>query len=396
MLQLQTKTLDICRVSIILAKYAIKTKINIPDKVITLDGEISYKLLNELCNVLTISNFQNFSGEVFSLIPNEFDSSKSDEIVSNSTKGKAVDEEKTLNVVLDSQVTEKYDLIYPTVKRGEVYLCDFGKPYGCEQGYMRYAIVVQNDKGNLFSPTTIVLPCTIARKKSLPVHHTFVFSKENMVDYEANRISMETNVAQAEQIQVIDKTRLRLYLGTMTPEFMDEIQAIIDISLDLKRKEKVITKTEKVYVEKPIYIGTHQTATNEPKERKDLNMVQVQLLSFIDVNNLLKIARAGDPDKVKVEKILELFGFDMQKNGVQYLFKAILISPKDVYFNLETLCEDVAKSEHNIDKDEIKRLIVARIKEQFKLKKSPTIDFIRLVNSFLSKKEDNQNEENDI
>ena len=78
----------------------------------------------------------------------------------------------------------------------------------------------------------------------------------------------------------------------------------------------------------------------------------------------------------------------MQKNGVQYLFKAILISPKDAYFNLETLCESISKSESAIEKDEIKRLIVARVKERFKFKKSPTTDFIRLVNSFLTKKED--------
>ena len=179
-------------------------------------------------------------------------------------------------------------------------------------------------------------------------------------------------------------------------EQLNKIQNIIDISLNLQRHEKVITKTEKVYVDKPVYKNVPQFDTNAPKERKDLNMVQVKLLSLIDVNELLKIAQARASDKIKAEKILELFGFDMQRNGVQYLFKAILISPKDAYFNLETLCDSVAKSEHNVEKDEIKRLIVARIKEQFKFRKSPAIDFIRLVNRFLIKKEDEQNEENNI
>ena len=216
-----------------------------------------------------------------------------------------------------------------------------------------------------------------------------------MIDYDVIRVGTKENVVEAGQIRTIDKTRLRKFLGTMTPEFMNEMQDIIDISLNLQRKEKVITKTEKVYVDKPVYINV-PADTNTPKERKDLNMVQIQLLSLVDVKELFKIAQTRYSDKIKAERILELFGFNMQKNGVKYLFKAILISPKDAYFNLETLCDSVAKSEHNVEKDEIKRLIVARIKEQFKFRKSPTIDFIRLVNSFLIKKEDEQNEENNI
>lgn len=393
MLQLQTRTFDICRVSKLLVKYKIKASIS--DQVITLDGEISDELLDELCNGLTISNVQNFSGEVFPLTLNESDLPKGDEIVSNFTKGKAVVEETPSDVVLAPQITEKYDLLYSTVKRGEVYLCDFGEPYGSEQGNKRYAIVVQNDDGNFHSPTTIVLACTTEQKKRLPVHYHFVFSNENMIDYDVIRVGMEQNVVMAEQIRTVDKTRLRKFLGTMTPEFMNKMQDIIDISLNLQRQEKVITKTEKVYVDKPVYINV-PADTNAPKERKDLNMVQIQLLSLVDVNELFKIAQARDSDKIKAEKILELFGFDMQKNGVQYLFKAILISPKEAYFNLETLCDSVAKSEPNVEKDEIKRLIVARIKEQFKFRKSPTIDFIRLVNSFLIKEEDEQHEENNI
>lgn len=393
MLQLQTKTFDICRISKLLVKHNIKASIS--NQVITLDGEISDELLGELCDGITICNVQNFGGEVIPLIQKETNYPESDEIVSTPTEVEDVAVKTPSDVVLAPQITEKYDLLYSTVKRGEVYLCDFGEPYGSEQGNKRYAIVVQNDDGNFHSPTTIVLACTTEQKKRLPVHYHFVFSNENMIDYDVIRVGMEQNVVMAEQIRTVDKTRLRKFLGTMTPEFMNKMQDIIDISLNLQRQEKVITKTEKVYVDKPVYINV-PADTNAPKERKDLNMVQIQLLSLVDVNELFKIAQARDSDKIKAEKILELFGFDMQKNGVQYLFKAIFISPKEAYFNLETLCDSVAKSEPNVEKDEIKRLIVARIKEQFKFRKSPTIDFIRLVNSFLIKEEDEQHEENNI
>lgn len=394
MLQLQTRTFDICRVSKLLVKYNIKASIS--DQAITLDGEISDELLDELCNGLTISNVQNFCGEVFSLTLNESELPKSDEIVSIPIKEKAVVEKTPSTIVLAPQITEKYDLLYSTVKRGEVYLCDFGEPYGSEQGNKRYAIVVQNDDGNIHSPTTIVLACTTEHKKELPVHYHFVFSNENMIDYDVIRVGMKQNVVMAEQIRTVDKTRLRKFIGTMTPEFMNKMQYIIDISLNLQRQEKVVTNTEKVYVDKLVYRNV-PVDSNAPKERKDLNMVQIQLLSLVNVKELLKIAQTRDSDNIKVEKILELFGFNMQRNGVQYLFKAILISPKEAYFNLETLCDSVAKSEPNTEKDEIKRLIVARIKEQFKFRKSPTIDFIRLVNSFLIKEEeDEKHEENNI
>lgn len=213
MLQLHTKKFDICRISKLLAKYNVKASIS--NQFITLNGEISNELLDELCNLITIYNVQNFD-----------------------------------DVALEQKVIKKYDLLYPTVKRGEVYFCDFGEPYSCEQGYKRPAIVVQNDAGNLNAPTTIVLPCTTGHKKCLPIHYYFTFSNENMIDYDAVRVKLERNIVMAEQIRTVDKSRLRKFIGTMTPEFIDKMQEIIDISLGLQRQEKVITKTETVYVDK--------------------------------------------------------------------------------------------------------------------------------------------------
>ena len=46
-------------------------------------------------------------------------------------------------------------------KRYDVVLIDFGEnTIGSEQGGIRPAIIIQNNKGNLFSNTTIVMPCT--------------------------------------------------------------------------------------------------------------------------------------------------------------------------------------------------------------------------------------------
>lgn len=126
---------------------------------------------------------------------------------------------------------------------------------------------------------------------------------------------------------------------------------------------------------------------------RDLNLTQIQLLSFVDIDELLFISKSSIKDSKKSYKILQLFGFDFSKNGVQYLLDAICIAPKSKYFNLETLSQKLSETgEYTIEASEIQRLIVARVKERFKLKKSPTIDFIRLVNRLLTKKEEKQDE----
>ncbi|MBM3465538.1 MAG: type II toxin-antitoxin system PemK/MazF family toxin, partial [Armatimonadetes bacterium] len=42
------------------------------------------------------------------------------------------------------------------MRRGEVYLVDFGTPRGSEPTGVRPALIIQNDIGNDKSPTTIV------------------------------------------------------------------------------------------------------------------------------------------------------------------------------------------------------------------------------------------------
>lgn len=370
MLQLQTKAVDICRISKLLVKYNVKASIT--DSVITLDGDVSDELLTKLCDSVDINAVQNFISEVVEE-PEKIETQQASPVLSNHLP--------------------KYDLIYPTVKRGQVYWCDLGIPYGSEMGFMRPVIIVQNDSVNSSSPTTIAIPCTTTYRKHISTHYHCTFSSQNMVDFDSARVdTRKTNIC-AESIRCVNKTCLRKYIGTLTPEFMKIVQEKLDIALDLSRKVKTIVKQEKVYIDRPVpkkAIDDPET----PKERKDVNMVQVQLLSFVDINELLKISQSSSTDEVKAQKILELFGFDFKKNGVQYLLKAILVFPKDAYFNLETLSEKVSQKE-GIDKEEIKRLIIARVKENFGFKKAPTIDFIRLVNNFLVKQEADH-EETDI
>ncbi len=47
-----------------------------------------------------------------------------------------------------------------SVARGEIYWVEFDPVKGSEQGGLRPALVIQNDTGNRFSPTTVVAAIT--------------------------------------------------------------------------------------------------------------------------------------------------------------------------------------------------------------------------------------------
>ena len=52
------------------------------------------------------------------------------------------------------------------VKRGEIYYADLSPVIGSEQDGTRPVLILQNDVGNRFSPTTIVAPITSRVKRN--------------------------------------------------------------------------------------------------------------------------------------------------------------------------------------------------------------------------------------
>lgn len=406
MLQLFADKVNMGRISKLLVKYNIKATVN--DSTITIYGTIPEDLASQLYSntqIIAFNNYDNSQGYVpidaTTVSGNVIKAEKAEmlpEAKPDVGKEATCEEVVTYNTS-DATEEPKFVLRYPKVKRAEVYLCDFGETLEHEQGGKRYAIIIQNDDGNEHSPNTIVLPCTTQHKANLPVHYIFRFSSENMVDHSNAKVSSKINVALGEAITTVSKSRLIEYLGTMTEDFMDEnIQPIIDRSLALKRKTETVTvskpEVKTVIQTKTVYVEKNLDAVQMAKATySDLNLAQMQLLSFVDINELISISKTSAKDSEKAHKILQLFGFDFSKNGVQHLLDAICISPKSEYFNLEILSKKLSETgKYTIEASEIQRLIVARVKERFRLKKSPTIDFIRLVNRLLTKKEEKQDE----
>ena len=106
------------------------------------------------------------------------------------------------------------------VYRGEVYLATLlGE--GSEQKGTRPVLIIQNNVGNQFSPTTIIAPITTSFKKSsLPVHVPVY-----------NRDLYKDSVVLCEQIQVMDKSRLEKQLCRLTDKEMSAVNKALAISI---------------------------------------------------------------------------------------------------------------------------------------------------------------------
>jgi mRNA interferase MazF len=107
------------------------------------------------------------------------------------------------------------------VKKGEIYYADLNPIVGCEQGGCRPVIIVQNDVGNLHSPTTIIVPVTCrTRKKKLPTH----------INVKGAGLPKKS-IALLEQLRTIDKSRLQEKIGEITLKSMNKIDKGLLISL---------------------------------------------------------------------------------------------------------------------------------------------------------------------
>lgn len=121
-------------------------------------------------------------------------------------------------------------------KRGEVYWADLGGYEGCVQGKNRPVLIIQNDKGNMNSQTTIVAPITTHGREFI----THVYCQKQSLDYRSQVL--------LEQIRTIDKSRVGNYICTLNPEVMTEVDEKIKISLALNKEERKVETMEGLQV----------------------------------------------------------------------------------------------------------------------------------------------------
>lgn len=112
------------------------------------------------------------------------------------------------------------------IRRGDIFYANLNPVIGSEQGGLRPVLVIQNDIGNTYSPTTIIAAITSKIKRAkLPTH----------IEINAARYQLEKDsVILLEQLRTIDKQRLKERITRLDEEIMARVDEAIAISLGLK------------------------------------------------------------------------------------------------------------------------------------------------------------------
>ena len=100
------------------------------------------------------------------------------------------------------------------IKWGDVVVVDFtDNSRDSEQSGIRPAIIIQNDKGNEHSPTTIVASITSQDKRYLPTHVV-------VKPYQSGLNKVSTILM--EQVRTIDKSRILSKVGHIETDWLKE------------------------------------------------------------------------------------------------------------------------------------------------------------------------------
>jgi mRNA interferase MazF len=110
--------------------------------------------------------------------------------------------------------------------RGMVVEVSLDPVIGHEQGKSRPCVVVQNDVGNRFASTTIIVPLTDAARVKAP---SPIYVQVKMGDGGTTKDSCIL----CDQIRVVDQSRFGRVYGALSPETMACLDAALLISLGL-------------------------------------------------------------------------------------------------------------------------------------------------------------------
>ena len=113
----------------------------------------------------------------------------------------------------------------PSIKKGDVYLIDLKNTYANVQSGKRPCLVIQNDFGNEYSPTIIVVPITTKIKKTyMPVH--VVIEKDSCSNKDREMILCEC-------ILTVSKEQIINHLRTFDENIMQRVNKALEVSLGI-------------------------------------------------------------------------------------------------------------------------------------------------------------------
>lgn len=103
------------------------------------------------------------------------------------------------------------------IKHGDILWVDLGKTQKGIQGGTRPVVVIQNDVGNYFAPTIIIVPLTKQIKKiNQPTHCIIYKSKENGLLF--------NSMVLGEQIRIVSKSVVKHKLGSLNKKEWENVE----------------------------------------------------------------------------------------------------------------------------------------------------------------------------
>ena len=111
------------------------------------------------------------------------------------------------------------------VRRGDIFIADLNPVVGSEQGGVRPVVVVQNDRGNRFSPTVICAAMTSKLGKSDLPTHVWVSARDSGLKSDS--------LVLCEQIRTLEKRRLRTRAGRLGGLSMARVNQALHLALEL-------------------------------------------------------------------------------------------------------------------------------------------------------------------
>lgn len=108
------------------------------------------------------------------------------------------------------------------ILKNDVVKIDLTGSIGSEQGKIRYAVVIQNNNGNIHSTTTIIIPFThVLKGLHIPTHALIKKNKENGLKVDSMLLG--------EQIRVISEKRIIEKVGRITDkDSLKEIRRVYE------------------------------------------------------------------------------------------------------------------------------------------------------------------------
>ena len=114
------------------------------------------------------------------------------------------------------------------VQRGDIFIADLNPVVGSEQGGIRPVVIVQNDRGNRFSPTVICAAMTSRLGKNDLPTHVWVSARDSGLKSDS--------LVLCEQIRTIEKKRLKVRAGRIAGLAMARVDEALLAAMGIRRE----------------------------------------------------------------------------------------------------------------------------------------------------------------